>query len=108
MVPRETVLDTPRLVEELAGCAWLHTVPSLMREIVRVLRGRGGTLPDRRPAVVGGRAAPPWRASGRPRVRGIVRVLRGRGGALPDRRLAFVGGEAVPPELLDEMREVFP
>ncbi|HEX8275905.1 MAG TPA: amino acid adenylation domain-containing protein, partial [Longimicrobiaceae bacterium] len=59
MVPRGSVLDTGRLVDELAGCASLHTVPSLMREIVRTLRGRGSHLPELRLAFVGGEAVPP-------------------------------------------------
>ncbi|MEW5928487.1 MAG: amino acid adenylation domain-containing protein, partial [Gemmatimonadota bacterium] len=59
MVPRETVLDTRRLVEELAGSATLQAVPSLMREIVRALRARGSTLPGLRRAFVGGEAVSP-------------------------------------------------
>ncbi|MET0395640.1 MAG: amino acid adenylation domain-containing protein, partial [Longimicrobiaceae bacterium] len=59
MVPRETLLDTGRLVEELAGSAALNAVPSLMREIVRELRARGSTLPALRRAFVGGEAVPP-------------------------------------------------
>ncbi len=59
MVPRETVLDAGRLVEALAGCASLQAVPSLMREIVRTLRARGGALPRLRRAFVGGEAVSP-------------------------------------------------
>ncbi|MET0396513.1 MAG: amino acid adenylation domain-containing protein [Longimicrobiaceae bacterium] len=59
LVPREEVLDTPRLVEGLAGCASLHAVPALMREIVRALRGSGRALPGLRQAFVGGDAVAP-------------------------------------------------
>jgi amino acid adenylation domain-containing protein len=55
-VPRERVLDLPRLVaEELADATALHAVPVLMREIVR----EAGALPRLRRALVGGDAVPP-------------------------------------------------
>jgi amino acid adenylation domain-containing protein len=58
-VPRERVLDVPRLVaEELADATALHAVPVLMREIVREARARGGA-PRLRRAFVGGDAVPP-------------------------------------------------
>ncbi len=59
VVSRETMLDTGRLVDELAGSAALNAVPSLMREIARELRAGGGTLPGLRRAFVGGEAVPP-------------------------------------------------
>ncbi len=58
-VPRERVLDVPRLVgEELADATALHAVPVLMREIVREARARGAP-PRLRLALVGGDAVPP-------------------------------------------------
>ncbi len=67
LVPRERVLETERLVDELAGCTALHAVPALMRQTVLVLRASGRTLPRVRRVFVGGDAVPPtcWRRCAR-------------------------------------------
>ncbi|HEX2078875.1 MAG TPA: amino acid adenylation domain-containing protein, partial [Longimicrobium sp.] len=59
LVPREEVLEVERLIEGLAGCTSVHAVPALMREIVRVLRTSGRTLPRLRQVFVGGEAVAP-------------------------------------------------
>ncbi|HVG43946.1 MAG TPA: condensation domain-containing protein, partial [Longimicrobium sp.] len=60
LVPRERVLDVPRMVEDLASCTTLHAVPALMRRIVEEVRAtRGGVLGSLRRAFVGGDAVAP-------------------------------------------------
>ncbi|HVG45825.1 MAG TPA: amino acid adenylation domain-containing protein, partial [Longimicrobium sp.] len=60
LVPRDRVLDVPRLVEDLAGCTTLHAVPALMRRIVEEVRATpGGVLGTLRHAFVGGDAVAP-------------------------------------------------
>ncbi|HEX9939022.1 MAG TPA: amino acid adenylation domain-containing protein, partial [Longimicrobium sp.] len=60
LVPRDRVLDVPRLVEDLAWCTTLHAVPALMRRIVEEVRARpGGVLHSLRHAFVGGDAVAP-------------------------------------------------
>ncbi len=59
LVPRERVLETERLVDELAGCTALHAVPALLRQTVLVLRASGRVLPRMRRVFVGGDAVPP-------------------------------------------------
>ncbi len=59
VVPRERVLETERLVDDLASCTMLHAVPALMRQVALVLRASGRTLPGLRQVFVGGDAVPP-------------------------------------------------
>ncbi|HEU0077360.1 MAG TPA: amino acid adenylation domain-containing protein, partial [Longimicrobiaceae bacterium] len=59
LVPRERVLETERLLEELASCTALHAVPALMRQTALVLRASGRVLPRMRRVFVGGDAVPP-------------------------------------------------
>ncbi|MET0399654.1 MAG: amino acid adenylation domain-containing protein [Longimicrobiaceae bacterium] len=59
LVPRERVLDTERLLEDLASCTAVHAVPALMRQTALVLRASGRTLPRVRRVYVGGDAVPP-------------------------------------------------
>jgi amino acid adenylation domain-containing protein len=60
LVPRDRVLDVPRLVEDLARCTALHAVPALMRGIVAEVRATPqGVLDTLRHAFVGGDAVAP-------------------------------------------------
>ncbi|HEU4557299.1 MAG TPA: non-ribosomal peptide synthase/polyketide synthase, partial [Longimicrobium sp.] len=60
LIPRERVLDVPRLVADLAWCTTLHAVPVLMRRIVEEVRARPeSVLPSLRRAFVGGDAVAP-------------------------------------------------
>jgi amino acid adenylation domain-containing protein len=59
LLARERVLETERLVDELASCTALHAVPALMRQTALVLRASGRTLPRMRRVFVGGDAVPP-------------------------------------------------
>ncbi|MET0396749.1 MAG: amino acid adenylation domain-containing protein, partial [Longimicrobiaceae bacterium] len=59
LLPRDTVRDVERLVEELADADALHAVPALMREIVARVQAGPGTLPRMRRVYVGGDAVPP-------------------------------------------------
>lgn len=79
LMRRDEILDPEALVAALERASLVHTVPSLMRQIL-----------DRLEAI-GRLASPPGP----------------RGAGLPIRGL-FVGGDAVPRELLAGMREAFP
>ncbi|MET0397904.1 MAG: condensation domain-containing protein, partial [Longimicrobiaceae bacterium] len=59
LLPRETVQDAERLVEELAGVDAVHAVPALMREVVARVQAGPETLPGIRRVFVGGDAVPP-------------------------------------------------
>ncbi len=59
LLSREQVLETERLVDELASCTAMHAVPALMRQTALVLRASGRTLPRMRRVFVGGDAVPP-------------------------------------------------
>jgi acyl-CoA synthetase (AMP-forming)/AMP-acid ligase II/aryl carrier-like protein len=59
IVPRETVLELPALVEEIGSATLLHAVPALMRQVVEGVRATRGSLPGVRRAFVGGDAVPP-------------------------------------------------
>ncbi|MET0398945.1 MAG: amino acid adenylation domain-containing protein [Longimicrobiaceae bacterium] len=59
LLSRERVLETERLVDELASCTAMHAVPALMRQTALVLRASGRTLPRMRRVFVGGDAVPP-------------------------------------------------
>ena len=60
LLPRGTVRDVERLVEELGTVEAVHAVPALMREIVaRVQSSGGGRLPRMRRVFVGGDAIAP-------------------------------------------------
>ncbi|HEX2076721.1 MAG TPA: amino acid adenylation domain-containing protein [Longimicrobium sp.] len=59
LLPRETVQDVERLMEELAGVDAVHAVPALMRELAARVRAGPGTLPRMRRVFVGGDAVPP-------------------------------------------------
>jgi amino acid adenylation domain-containing protein len=59
LIARERVLETERLVDDLAACTALHAVPALMRQTALVLRASGRTLPRMRRVFVGGDAVPP-------------------------------------------------
>ena len=59
LLPRETVRDVERLVEELAEVDAVHAVPALMREVVARVQAGAGTLPRMRRVYVGGDAVPP-------------------------------------------------
>ncbi|HEV2733436.1 MAG TPA: condensation domain-containing protein, partial [Longimicrobiaceae bacterium] len=58
LASREEVLDPERLMRVLEGATALHAVPSLMREVVELVRG-GRPLPALRIAFVGGDRVPP-------------------------------------------------
>jgi amino acid adenylation domain-containing protein/non-ribosomal peptide synthase protein (TIGR01720 family) len=68
LLPRETVRDVERLVEELAAADALHAVPVLMREVVARVQAGPGTLPRIRRVFVGGDAVPPDLLEQMPRV----------------------------------------
>jgi amino acid adenylation domain-containing protein/non-ribosomal peptide synthase protein (TIGR01720 family) len=78
IVTREHLLDLPRLLGSLERATHLHTVPSLMRQILASLRDGG---------------APPENGE------------EGRGFEL---RRIFVGGDLVAPDLLNDLRSRFP
>ncbi|WP_420127102.1 non-ribosomal peptide synthase/polyketide synthase [Longimicrobium sp.] len=60
LVPRDRVVDVPRLVEDLASCTAVHAVPALMRRIVEEVRTTPeGVLGTLRHAFVGGDAVAP-------------------------------------------------
>ncbi|MBV9773439.1 MAG: AMP-binding protein, partial [Gemmatimonadetes bacterium] len=60
ILPREAVLDVPRLVEELRGATAVHAVPALMRQIAAAaVASPGGPLPGIRRVFVGGDTIPP-------------------------------------------------
>ncbi|HEX2188796.1 MAG TPA: condensation domain-containing protein, partial [Longimicrobiaceae bacterium] len=59
MLARDEVLETERLVEELARCTAVHAVPALMRQAALVLRASARVLPRIRQAFVGGDAVSP-------------------------------------------------
>ncbi|MET0398037.1 MAG: AMP-binding protein, partial [Longimicrobiaceae bacterium] len=59
LLPRETVQDAERLVQELTRVDALHAVPVLMREVVARVQAGPGTLPRIRSVFVGGDAVPP-------------------------------------------------
>ncbi|MET0395933.1 MAG: DUF1015 family protein, partial [Longimicrobiaceae bacterium] len=59
LLPRDTVKDVERLVEELADADAVHAVPALMQELVARVRQGPGTLPRMRRALVGGEAVQP-------------------------------------------------
>ncbi|MGZ4111848.1 MAG: amino acid adenylation domain-containing protein, partial [Tumebacillaceae bacterium] len=62
VLTREQVLDLPRLIEEMKNYTAIHTVPSLMRQIVQAIR-EGDILPESydrlRKIFIGGDAVPP-------------------------------------------------
>jgi amino acid adenylation domain-containing protein len=62
VLPDQRMLDLPRLVAEVARCTLLHTVPSLMRQIVQEIRTHALEQPAYkhiRHAFVGGDVVPP-------------------------------------------------
>ncbi|HLL48423.1 MAG TPA: amino acid adenylation domain-containing protein, partial [Longimicrobiaceae bacterium] len=59
LLPRETVQDVERLVDELADADAVHAVPALMREVVARVQTGPGTLPRMRRVYVGGDTVPP-------------------------------------------------
>jgi amino acid adenylation domain-containing protein len=60
VLPRDRVLDTEALAEELASATVVHAVPVLMRQVAGAVRASArGALPGIRRAFVGGDAVPP-------------------------------------------------
>ena len=59
LLTREEVLDLPRLASALEGFTALHTLPSLMRQLVDEARARGSRYERLRMVFVGGDLVPP-------------------------------------------------
>ncbi|HEY0736003.1 MAG TPA: amino acid adenylation domain-containing protein, partial [Herpetosiphonaceae bacterium] len=59
LLTREAIVDTERLVQVLGECSLVHTVPSLMRQIVRTATTQRRPIPSIRQIFIGGDAVPP-------------------------------------------------
>ena len=93
LVPLQPAPDVDELLELLAGAAWFHAVPSLMRQIVDQAAARPHGFPVLRRVFVGGDAVPAELLADLARVfpRARVQVLYG-----PTEAAIVCAGHAVP------------